>query len=781
MSRPRVLCVSSDRSTRASVTLSLTDEPVNVVVAQQSAEAVSRLEREPIDAIVIDASTVTDVPALIEAAESRTPKMPTFVYWGERPDADAGANATADADSDSDSDAASSGDDTEAAATSEPGADESGTESDENGGADETETGTGTDERDSIAVLSQVVARSDERSSSNRLADAITEQLNIGIASQAVAGRIIANARADADADPNAAAAGAATSSAASASGTDRGADADADPEAGDPDDDDAVSLPPDLAWIIDAVRRRLVDATSPAAVERVLREEFMASDRFVFAWVGEYDRGEREIVPWLTDPSETEWPMQRTFSIGADAGERALLERALHDHALRTVDLTDPAASDRVPFGAQAIDRNVGTVAAVPLATDDELYGVFVVYARRGLSDADRVVLRSTAGVASHVLETIAVRGQFEQQQRILQRYERLVETAGDGMYVFDEDGNFMTVNDALVEMTGYSREGLLGEHATFLFDEDDVEAGEEIIESLLKSERSTDTLELVLETKSGETIPCEIQIAVLTHDGEFHGSVGVVRDITERKRQERKLRERNERLDAFARIVSHDLRNPLSVAQGYIDLVEQTGSTEHAENVRDGLDRMETIIDDVLAIARGGEWAAETEPVDLESVASDAWEHVSTAEATLTVTESTTLMADRSRLLRLLENCFRNSVEHGSTSSRPRADDSAERGTSRTESDDALTIRLGTLEDESRSGFFVEDDGTGLPDEIRDEVFDPSVSTSSEGLGIGLWVVREVATGHGWTVTAGESDNGGARFEFETDGDRDADRFAD
>ena len=783
MSRPRVLCVSSDRSTRASVTLSLTDEPVNVVVAQQSAEAVSRLEQEPIDAIVIDASTVTDVPTLIEAAESRTPKMPTFVYWGETGDAD-GVDATA-------------------AGTGE--ADEvDADENDENNENNENEDGD--EDADSIAVLSQVVARSDDRSSSNRLADAITEQLNVGIASQAVAGRIIANARADADADPNAAAVGSATSTAgsgtesrSSTASPEADPDTDADPDGAE--SDESASLPPDLAWIVDAVRRRLVDATSPAAVERVLREEFMASDRFVFAWVGEYDRGEREIVPWLTDPSETEWPMQRTFSIGADAGTRSLLERSLHDRELRTVDLTGTdateAACDRVPFGAQAIDRNVGTVAAVPLATDDELYGVFVVYARRGLSDADRVVLRSTAEVASHVLETIAVRGQFEQQQRILQRYERLVETAGDGMYVFDEDGNFMTVNDALVEMTGYSREGLLGEHATFLFDEDDVEAGAEIIESLLKSDRSTDTLELVLETKSGETIPCEIQIAVLTHDGEFHGSVGVVRDITERKRQERKLRERNERLDAFAKIVSHDLRNPLGVAQGYIDLVEQTGSLEHAENVRDGLDRMETIIDDVLAIARGGEWAAETEPVDLESVANDAWENVSTAEATLSVAETTTLLADRSRLLRLLENCFRNSVEHGSTSpdsrarqdsvehgstsSRPRADDSVEHGTSDDDRDDALTIRLGPLEDEERAGFFVEDDGNGLPDEIRDEVFDPSVSTSSEGLGIGLWVVREVATGHGWTVTAGESDDGGARFEFETDGDRDAVQFAD
>ncbi len=420
---------------------------------------------------------------MIGAAEAKTPKLPTFIYW---------------------------------------------------------ETADDTDE-ESMAVLSQVVARSTDQQRSNRLADTITEQLNDGIGNEAVAGRIIANARVDAETDTDADAA------------------------------DTQPDLPPDLAWIDDAVRRGLTDATSPATVERVLREEFVASDRFIFAWVGEYDRGEREIVPWLTDPSATDWPIQRTFPIGSDDGSRTLLERALQSRKLQIVDLSTITEPDTalVPFAEYALEQDVGTVAAIPLGSEDELYGVFVVYARRGLSSADQQVIHSSADVASHVLETIATSGQLAQQERAVQRYERLVETAGDGMYVFDEDGNFMTVNDALVEMTGYSREGLLGEHATFLLDEADAEAGTDVIKSLLEDDRGTDTLEVVLETKSGETIPCEIQIAVLTHNGTFHGSVGVVRDITERKQRERKLRERNERLDAFAQIVSHDLRNPLGVAQ--------------------------------------------------------------------------------------------------------------------------------------------------------------------------------------------------------------------
>ncbi|QLG50512.1 hybrid sensor histidine kinase/response regulator [Natrinema halophilum] len=654
MSRPRVLCVSGDRATRAAVTLSLTDAPIDVVIAQRANEAVDRLKRETIDAVVIDARTVVNVAALVDTVESETPQTPTFVHWGKD-------------------------------------------------GAD-------------VSVLGEVVARADETVSVDRLADSITRRIG---------------------ADPN------------DDLGTDSEAN-DIDTDAADGRDLSVQDLPDDLQRMVSVIRCRLVDVTSPLAVERILREEITASDRFSVAWVGEYDRGERTIVPWLSDPDEVEWPLQRTFGIGS--GDNPLLERAVRSQTLQIMRY-DADSRDAVPFGDQAYDYGVKSITVAPLAANDELFGVLAVYAVDSISEVELDAIRLIATVASHVLETIVVRGQLEQQGRTLHRYERLVETAGDGMCVLDGSGHFMTVNDALVEMTGYSREGLLAEHASILFDSAGVDAATDTIRSLLRKGGNTDTLELSLETKTGEKIPCEATIAVLTPDGEFHGSVGVLRDVTDRKRRERKLRERNERLDAFARIVSHDLRNPLGVAQGYLDLYEETGDSEYADRIHEGLDRMETIIEDVLAIAREGEWVTDTDQVDLESIAHDAWDHVSTPKATLSIANTAPLEADRSRLLRLLENCFRNSIEHGGAS---------------------VTVRVGLLEstepDEGTRGFFIEDDGTGLPEELRDHLFDPSVSSSTEGLGIGLWIVREVATGHGWVVDATESEDGGARFEFET-----------
>lgn len=194
----------------------------------------------------------------------------------------------------------------------------------------------------------------------------------------------------------------------------------------------------------------------------------------------------------------------------------------------------------------------------------------------------------------------------------------------------------------------------------------------------------------------------------------------------------------------------VSHDLKNLFNVAQGHLDLLTETGNLAYADRTCEGLDRMEAVIEGVLAIARNGELVADTAPVDLESAAHEAWNHVSTGETTLSIPDTTTLEADRSWLLRLLENCFRNSIEHGET---------------------VKMVRIGPLESNER-GLFVSDDGIELPEDCRLDPFDPSVSSATEGLGIGFWIVKEVATGHGWAVTATESKDGGARFEFETDG---------
>ena len=210
-------------------------------------------------------------------------------------------------------------------------------------------------------------------------------------------------------------------------------------------------------------------------------------------------------------------------------------------------------------------------------------------------------------------------------------------------------------------------------------------------------------------------------------------------IRYALERHAQQQELRRQNERLERFASVVSHDLRNPLSVAKGRIEMIDD----EHAAVVERNLDRMEAIIDDVLTLAREGRSVEETEPVDLVALLANCWENVETAAATLSTPDEVTIIADKSRCRQLLENLIRNSVEHGG---------------------EDVTVTLGELD----TGFYLEDDGPGIPEDEREEIFEAGYTTNREGTGFGLNIVSEIAEAHGWTVEATAGTDGGARFEF-------------
>lgn len=210
------------------------------------------------------------------------------------------------------------------------------------------------------------------------------------------------------------------------------------------------------------------------------------------------------------------------------------------------------------------------------------------------------------------------------------------------------------------------------------------------------------------------------------------------------ERIEREAALKRQNERLEEFAGIVSHDLRNPLNVAQLRLELARDEFDSEQLEAVEQAHERMETLIDDVLTLARDGTSVSDREAVSLTAVTESCWQTVETAQATLTTAADREIRADRSRLKQLFENLFRNATKHGG---------------------DGVTITVGILDDEA--GFYVEDDGVGIPPEEREQVFEIGYSTSVDGTGFGLRIVEQVVEAHGWTIHVTDGP-GGARFEI-------------
>jgi len=231
------------------------------------------------------------------------------------------------------------------------------------------------------------------------------------------------------------------------------------------------------------------------------------------------------------------------------------------------------------------------------------------------------------------------------------------------------------------------------------------------------------------------------------------------------DRIERERELQRQNERLESFVSVVSHDLRNPLTVLTGALELAERTGDPEHFERGKRARDRMEQLIEDLLTFARQGESVEDPTPVDVAEVAEASWDAVATAGATLEVHADLELRCHEGRFRELLENLFRNAVEHGSTSPPSQApEDAVEHG------GEQVSVTVGELPD--HEGFYVADDGPGIPPERRSEVFESGVSTSDDGTGFGLSIVDQIATAHDWEITVTESDAGGARFEVRTGG---------
>jgi len=222
----------------------------------------------------------------------------------------------------------------------------------------------------------------------------------------------------------------------------------------------------------------------------------------------------------------------------------------------------------------------------------------------------------------------------------------------------------------------------------------------------------------------------------------------------------QERELKRQNGQLERFAGVLSHDLRNPLGVARGRLKLVQGECDSEHLDSIANAHERIETLIEDLLTLAQQGEQISGVEPVDIGPLSTDCWSTVGTENATLETGAMRPIMADRDRLRQLLENLFRNSVEHGSTGSRTEADDSVEHG------DTDVTITVGELDD--GAGFYVADDGSGIPEDDLETVFENGYSTGQGGTGLGLAIIDGIAEAHGWRVRATNGENGGARFEI-------------
>jgi len=372
-----------------------------------------------------------------------------------------------------------------------------------------------------------------------------------------------------------------------------------------------------------------------------------------------------------------------------------------------------------------------------------------FILLTGRG--DEETASAAIAAGVADYLLKLEVVEDKqygrlanrienVVSQERTRKKFESLVSDSPDGIVHLTTDGTILSVNPSMADRLGDDPDALVGRELGEVMDSEAanqrLEAGKNAVDNGAAT-RSEDAV--------GERHYHNQYIPVDSHRKADTFQL-VSRDITERVERQRELERQNERLEEFASVVSHDLRNPLNVAQGAVDLLAEPDDSDEAELVAKidrSLDRMGCIIEDVLALARQGRTVSDPQETELSTLASTAWTWIEAEQSSMSVESSAELAADSGRVQDLLANLFRNAIEHN---------------------DGEVEIEVGLLE--SRDGFYIADNGAGV-DGDADDVFEMGYSSTAGGTGFGLAIVEQVAEAHGWEVSLTDSDSGGARFE--------------
>ena len=361
--------------------------------------------------------------------------------------------------------------------------------------------------------------------------------------------------------------------------------------------------------------------------------------------------------------------------------------------------------------------------------------------------------------------------------QRRAERRFQALIENVSDVVVVVDATGEITYASPSVRSVLGYRPTDVIGTSVfEYIHDADRTQAVTAFDELLTEP---TDEIRFEYRGRhfDGSWVGLEgVSVNLLDNDI-VDGVVVSLRDVTERNERERELERSNQRLDEFAGVISHDLQNPIGLARTHARLANASGNDEDIRMIETVLDRMDRMIDRFLTMARAGTTITETKPVALRSVALDSWEAMATQSSTLEceLPSDWTVDGDSHRLHHVFENLFRNAIEHN---------------------DRPVTVRVGPLNsgsdpgddtgevhgefpadrriDRHPTGFYVEDDGDGIPASVRPYVFERGHTTSEDGTGFGLAIVRDVVEAHGWRVEVMVGQTGGARFEVDGGSER-------
>jgi len=352
------------------------------------------------------------------------------------------------------------------------------------------------------------------------------------------------------------------------------------------------------------------------------------------------------------------------------------------------------------------------------------------------------------------------------KQAEAALQQSEARLRAIHDniaaGLVLLDPQYRIIDVNDRYAQMLGYTTAELLGKSPHDLTWPADLEASQRARRRLLSHEISSYRMEKRYLRKDGSTFWADLSVTPI-HDGngEISALVCVIINISQAKENEQKLRAANREMDEFVRIISHDLRSPLTAVIGIAELLQtlkaeefDADSLELLRSIHDSGRQMENLITDLLAMARIGYLPQPVLPVDtgavLDRLRVEMTGRLVDSGLALHVEELPAARIPETLLTLVFRNLLENAISYG----RSRLG----------------KIEVAGLRDGQDLLYRVRDHGPGVPEEERERIFDlfyrsPSTGVA-EGTGIGLATVKKIVRLYGGSAWVEETPGGGATF---------------
>jgi PAS domain S-box-containing protein len=339
-------------------------------------------------------------------------------------------------------------------------------------------------------------------------------------------------------------------------------------------------------------------------------------------------------------------------------------------------------------------------------------------------------------ASITKASLERAERETKIREREKELEMKSSAMESTMDGIAIADEDGEYIYMNEAHAQMFGKSTEFFMGKSWMSLYADDEAERIKEEVFPVLEEEGQW-MGETVGVKQDGTEIVQEITLTFMD-DGKL---ICTNRDITDKKKSKRELEEKNKRLDEFNSIISHDLRNPLNVAMGYLDLYREEGEGEDLEKIENSLERIKNIIDELMAVSSNSE-EMQKEKVSLERALVKAISHKD-EEIDYNVFKDVEVYISSTGLVSMFENLLSNSIKHNNP---------------------PFEVEVGSTD----KGFYYTDNGE--LEEDKEHVEEYGFTTHNDGSGIGVSIIMRIAQVNNWNVELSRTGDGSLRYDFDT-----------